>query len=296
VYNDEIHIMGSGNSSYKKSHYKWTGTEWVSVSTLPYNFYQGSAVIYNNAIHIFGSDNKKTAHYKWNGTEWVSVGTLPYDFYQGSAVIYNNEIHIMGSYASSNEYKNFYHYSTEDSKWSKYLTESIPMQIVAHNHDDKADGSGKATLTFVAQNLLKDGRKFHSNGNNFERYSGSEIRTWLTNNFISTLPSELQTAISEVSKPSDGYNTNDKIWLLSLSELGFTDNKTSPTWITSGEEYSIFTDDASRQKKKVDASTFGEYWTRNTFNNTSIHYISSKGSRNTGSPTYGFGILFGFCI
>ena len=38
---------------------------WESVDTLPYNFYQGSAVVYNNEIHILGSGNSSnyTKHY-----------------------------------------------------------------------------------------------------------------------------------------------------------------------------------------------------------------------------------------
>ena len=31
-------------------HYKWTGSSWSNVSTLPYDFYYGSAVVYNNEI------------------------------------------------------------------------------------------------------------------------------------------------------------------------------------------------------------------------------------------------------
>ena len=100
MLNNEIHILGSGigSSNYIK-HYKWNGSTWTSVSTLPYNFYDGSAVVLNNEIHILGSGSGSgTAldHYKWNGSTWTSVSTLPYNFYQGSAVILNNEIHILG--------------------------------------------------------------------------------------------------------------------------------------------------------------------------------------------------------
>lgn len=137
VLNGEIHIFGSEESNYRKSHYKWNGTEWVSASTLPYEFYNGSAVVYNNEIHIFGSgfNNHRTKHYKWNGTEWVSVSTLPYTFTNGRTVIYNDAVHMLGG---RDYLTNFYHYSAEDSKWSKYVTDSIPMQVVAHNHDELA--------------------------------------------------------------------------------------------------------------------------------------------------------------
>ena len=52
VLNNELHILGSNNSSYYTKHYKYNGTSWESVSTLPYDFYSGSAVVYNDEIHI----------------------------------------------------------------------------------------------------------------------------------------------------------------------------------------------------------------------------------------------------
>ena len=70
-----------------------------SVSTLLYDFYDGSAVVYNNEIHILGSyaSGNYTKHYKWDGKSWTSVSTLPYNFYYGSAVVLGNEIHILGT-------------------------------------------------------------------------------------------------------------------------------------------------------------------------------------------------------
>lgn len=71
------------------------------ISTLPYYFAYGSAVVLNDKIHILGGgDGKK--HYKWDGSSWTSVSTLPYYFYNGSAVVLNNEIHILGG---TNHYK-----------------------------------------------------------------------------------------------------------------------------------------------------------------------------------------------
>ena len=92
---------------------------WNSISTLPYEFYHGSAVVYNNEIHILGGSGNKTAHYKWNGTSRTSESTLPYPFYQSSAVVYNNEIHILGSYNSS-----YYtaHYKWNGSSWISVST------------------------------------------------------------------------------------------------------------------------------------------------------------------------------
>ena len=106
VYNNEIHILGSSDSSNYTSHYKFNGTSWESVSTLPYEFYNGSAVVYNNEIHILGSSNSNyyTKHYAFNGTSWRKIYDIPYSFYYGSAVVYNDEIHILGGNASTTKH------------------------------------------------------------------------------------------------------------------------------------------------------------------------------------------------
>ena len=118
VLNNEIHIL-SGDSGYTK-HYKYNGSTWTSVSTLPYDFRNGCAVVLNNEIHILGSySDNYTKHYKYNGSTWTSVSTLPYNFYDGCAVVYNDNIHIMGS-SNSNYYK--YHYKYNGSTWTKVST------------------------------------------------------------------------------------------------------------------------------------------------------------------------------
>ena len=43
-----------------------------SASTLPYDFYYGSAVVYNNEIHILGGNNNYTKHYKIMGDTKLS--------------------------------------------------------------------------------------------------------------------------------------------------------------------------------------------------------------------------------
>ena len=97
----------------------------VSVSTLPYKFYRGSAVVLNNEIHILGGSSSSgggssysTKHYKFNGTSWESVSTLPYNFSTGSAVVLNDEIHILGSiyYDSGYLYAKKY-YKFDGSSW-----------------------------------------------------------------------------------------------------------------------------------------------------------------------------------
>ena len=125
VYKNEIHMLGGiyrGNdTSYTKYHYKYDGTSWSNVSTLPYSFYNGCAVVYNDEIHILGSKNSSHTrdHYKYDGTSWSKVSTLPYDFYNGCAVVYHNEIHILGGYYAPEAR---YHYKFDGTNWESVTT------------------------------------------------------------------------------------------------------------------------------------------------------------------------------
>ena len=117
---DGVPVVGKSNLVYKNEAY-YDFDSWISVSTIPndFRFCNGSAVVYNNEIHILGGlvssgYEGTTTHYKWNGSKWISASTLPYNFYQGSAVVYNNEIHILGSNDSDNYVS---HYSASGSKY-----------------------------------------------------------------------------------------------------------------------------------------------------------------------------------
>ena len=101
----------------------------LKASILPYDFYDGEAIVYKNEIHILGGGRGTSIyHYKYNGKTWVSVSKLPYDFSAGSAVVWNNELHILGSAASGSGTN---HYKWNGSTWSKVSTLPYNFQYMA---------------------------------------------------------------------------------------------------------------------------------------------------------------------
>ena len=96
---------------------------WREVSTLPYSFYQGSAVVLDGEIHILGSNigGSYTKHYKYSNGEWIPVSTLPYNFYAGSAVVLDGDIHILGS-NSSGSGNRVKHYKYSNGSWTEVST------------------------------------------------------------------------------------------------------------------------------------------------------------------------------
>lgn len=119
VYESKLHLLGSSNSSDSRKHSTYDSINgWVEVSTIPYEFRQGSACVYDGDIHILGGGNDTSNyyyHYKWNKTDgWVKLANLPHMVADASAVVYKGELHILGGYNSTSYTGINKHY-----KWDK---------------------------------------------------------------------------------------------------------------------------------------------------------------------------------
>lgn len=113
------------------------------------------------------------------------------------------------------------------------------------------------------------------------------------------LPAENLTAIPSV----DGGGTEvvtDKVYLPSITEVGLEND----TGVNEGEEWNLFTDDASRvaraTKSAAEDSTYSIsagsarwYWTRTHYpgSSHSVRYVNSDGSRNSSTARVGIGGL-----
>ncbi|WP_028264287.1 DUF6273 domain-containing protein [Atopobium fossor] len=104
----------------------------------------------------------------------------------------------------------------------------VSAQLVGICHDDKADGSGKAGLTFVTKQAL-DQRAMNVGGDNAGGWEASEMRSWLASTELPKFPAELRSAIVPVKKATNNAGgardasavstTDDELWLLSASEV-----------------------------------------------------------------------------
>ena len=103
------------------------------------------------------------------------------------------------------------------------------VRILGFNHDNLADGSGKAGISFEFVTSLGR-RAMNSTNTNEEGWGGSAMRTALADdkNYFNNLPSDLQSKIKTVSKAWNKGNkspatnetaTSDKLWLLSYTEV-----------------------------------------------------------------------------
>ena len=117
------------------------------------------------------------------------------------------------------------------TKFSVKLTngQTLKYRIVGINHDDLADGSGKAGLTFEVINDALGYQRMDAKDGIIGGWEKSELRGRLnTGDLWALLPSELQSKVKTVTKMTenrsslDAYGTsatNDKVFLLSTTEV-----------------------------------------------------------------------------
>lgn len=130
-------------------------------------------------------------------------------------------------------------YGDGDKRGNVKMTNGSTMEfrLIGMNHDDKADGTGKAGLTFMATDASKIPAHAMFTSSNYTYVNGgwrdTDLRKQMNSGDIWTLmPQEFQSNISPVIKITDNgpatgsyykkanvSSTVDKLWLISYNEL-----------------------------------------------------------------------------
>ena len=170
------------------------------------------------------------------------------------------------------------------TKFSAKLTngKTLEYRIVGINHDDLADGSGKAGLTFEATNSALGYQKMNATNTNAGGWEKSELRGRLNiGDLWSLLPSELQSKVKAVTKMTDNQGggkagtptaTTDKVFLLSTTEV-WGDTQSD------GTQYEYYKSNGVTTSNYSGASSSGNHWARSVYpsHSTTFRYVSSSG-------------------
>lgn len=150
-----------------------------------------------------------------------------------------------------------------DTKPFKLTTTSgmefdVEAQIVGFNHDDLADGTGKAGISIIIPtpfyySLFPDVSIF--NNSNYYNYI-SQISPVLNDTVYGGIPEEIRTHIKTVTKTacnaySGGWQygtVNDKVWIPAATEVATKTSNSSHSWANKdGTLYEYFTNEANRK-------------------------------------------------
>lgn len=170
--------------------------------------------------------------------------------------------------------------------------DTITVAVAGFDHDDLADGSGKAGMSIVCMTVPNYLSPWTTNGNKTSSafYSASHTTARTTLNPGGTvygyIPEDLKAVIKPVLKKSDATasggtdkipkETTDTLWLLSIDELGNTVPSIGPSaYSTLGARYELFTEwngngtnGVVRYTPSVNVANTGNkassYWTRHT--------------------------------
>ena len=179
----------------------------------------------------------------------------------------------------------------------------VTMEIAAFDTDEKADGSGKAAITWIARDELK-GNHYMNSYSSLNKWPNDACGGWkasymkdatMSYYLVLMSPPELRNAIVPVTKYSMSMDDNgnivnneessDKIWIPSVREVFG-----GSTCETVGPVYSAyFNSDAGRAK--------GETWQLRSVNDRENFYIvDSTGAVSSASFDEKHKIIIGFCL
>lgn len=182
------------------------------------------------------------------------------------------------------------------------------VEIIGHNHDDLANESGKAPLTFFCLDLPNILKAMNTTSTNEGGWEVSYMRSFTNGELFESFPDELKTIIKPVYKISDGggnnktlVTTTDSCWIASYDEVGLSANSNAVSG--QGQIYSdIFsnTNSSSRIKFIIDTTEKGRWWLRSSYyssgSNSMFWRIQLSGISYNNSASEEFYVAFGFCI
>ena len=176
----------------------------------------------------------------------------------------------------------------------------VRFELVAKNADIKADNSGNARMTWVTKDILAT-YKMNSTNITTGGYNTSAMKTYLTNDVLPQMPSNIRNAIVPVTKTSstyensaivkDGQTTTETIWLLSHHEVF-----NAIIYETTGPVYNTVFNSATNRIKYNSFGSIDWWWLRSMSSSTGFRNVLNDGNGSSNIASSAGGVVFGFCI
>ena len=244
----------------------------------------------------------------WDGEAWVSyeahIGV------QGAWVKFSSKLPLLGTALSDMSWedialvseagKSADYFSIGDQKAVSIGGVDYAVEIVGFNHDNLANGKGKAGITFGMVTCFKSTYNMNSSATNVGGWASCARRSSLQGTTFTKLPSDLQAAIKPVTKLTTTGNksatvegTTDTLFMFSVWELL---GAKSYSAAQEGEQYARFATAADRIKTVN--GTANTWFTRSPYGSDNARFciITAAGNCDYDSAANSRGIAFGFCV
>ena len=174
------------------------------------------------------------------------------------------------------------------------------IDVIGVNHDEYADGSGIAPLTFQMHDCYNTKYAMNSSDTNVGGWADSEMRNTHLPAILAQMPSEVRSAIREVNKLTSAGNklttintTSDKLFLLSEIEIfGSVTNSVAGEgsqyrrYVTLGETIKNVNGTASKWLSRSPRKTSASYFCG----------VDSEGNAAYHLASGSYGVSFAFCF
>ena len=174
------------------------------------------------------------------------------------------------------------------------------IDIIGKGHDDYADGSGKAPLTFQMHDCYADTKPMNSSNTNVGGWTSCAMRSTHLPDILALMPTEVQNGIREVNKLTSAgrqsatiNTTADKLFLLSEIEIFG-----SVSYSKSGEgtQYDYYKAGNSKVKKRNGRAYIWQERSPRGSNSEDFCNVLSSGSADFNYASFAYGVAFGFCF
>ena len=176
------------------------------------------------------------------------------------------------------------------------------IDIIGKGHDDYADGSGKAPLTFQMHNCYGEKKNMNSSTTKVNSWQKSDMRLTHLSDLLALMPTEVQSGIRKVNKLTSAGSrsptirtTEDKLFLLSEIEIF---GSTTYSFSGEGTQYDYYKAGNSKQKKIYIVGDYISWWGRSPHNNTPYSFcvVNSSGNSIHTPQSNTSGVAFAFCF
>lgn len=232
-------------------------------------------------------------------TETVLIGTQNADLRLFKDAFAENDWETIIAFCQSGNIPSTW--AVGDSKTMTINGANYQIDIIGKSHDDYADGSGKAPLTFQMHNCYATEYAMNDSTTNSGGWKHSNMRTTHLPAILARMPAEVQNGIRNVNKKTAQSGTSsvidvvsDKLFLLSEIEISGSNNHSATG---EGTQYDYYKTGGNKVKNR---NGYPSSWnTRSPVSGTSDYFciIDSNGdvwpSANT---SYSRGVAFAFCF
>lgn len=179
------------------------------------------------------------------------------------------------------------------------INETVTMVIVGLNHDDKADGSGKAPITLGMKNLMTTQKQMNKARSNIGSFVATDMYLWLQMEIFPNLPIELQKLVTPVAKKTTAGSSSATIRTDSMKLWLFSNKELDGSYSDEGTRYAYYTQNTSLVKRTSNGAGSANYWwLRSPYTGTDSNFwcVYSDGGVSTYAASSSYGVCFGFAI